>query len=57
MGYEYDYVFDWMVKKPSVPNQITSKDDEKQEGDNNAEMAGNNRGPDSTDREGGGQIT
>jgi len=20
MGYEYDYVFDWMVKKPNVPN-------------------------------------
>ena len=19
MGYEYDYVFDWMVKKPSIP--------------------------------------
>jgi len=34
MGYEYDYVFDWMVKKPSVPGQITSKEDEeKKEGD------------------------
>jgi hypothetical protein len=20
MGYEYDYVFDWMVKKPNAPN-------------------------------------
>jgi hypothetical protein len=28
MGYEYDYVFDWMVKKPSVPGQITSKNEE-----------------------------
>ena len=32
MGYEYDYVFDWMVKKPNVPNQITSKADEEKTG-------------------------
>jgi hypothetical protein len=39
MGYEYDYVFDWMVKKPNVPNQITSKTDEEKAVD---DAAGNN---------------
>lgn len=36
MGYEYDYVFDWMVKKPSIPGQITSKneEDKQNEGEN-----------------------
>jgi hypothetical protein len=29
MGYEYDYVFDWMIKKPNVPGQITSKEEDK----------------------------
>lgn len=50
MGYEYDYVFDWMVKKPNIPAQITSKnEDEKQnEGEvanqdpNAANSTGNN---------------
>ena len=47
MGYEYDYVFDWMVKKPNLPNQIGSKEEEKQpENDNdsakNMGSAGNN---------------
>ena len=33
MGYEYDYVFDWMVKKPSVPGQITAKNEEEKVGE------------------------
>ena len=28
MGYEYDFVFDWMVKKPSPQQQIKSNDEE-----------------------------
>ena len=24
MGYEYDFVFDWMVKKPSPQQQVRS---------------------------------
>ena len=31
MGFEYDYVFDWMVKKPNVPSQITSKTEEEKQ--------------------------
>ena len=52
MGFEYDYVFDWMVKKPNVPSQITSKNEEEKqnEGDggvintdqNGANSTGNN---------------
>lgn len=35
MGYEYDYVFDWMVKKPNVPNSITAnKNEEDKQNDN-----------------------
>lgn len=41
MGYEYDYVFDWMVKKPNVPNQITSKADEEKAGQEGVEGANN----------------
>ena len=28
MGYEYDYVFDWMIKKPNPQNSIQPKNDE-----------------------------
>ena len=27
-GFEYDYVFDWMVKKPNAPEQMLKADDE-----------------------------
>ena len=47
MGYEYDYVFDWMVKKPNMPGQIGLKsDDEKQDGENQDQNNGG--GPNST---------
>ena len=29
MGYEYDFVFDWMVKKPSPQTQLKAGDQEK----------------------------
>ena len=44
MGYEYDYVFDWMVKKPNLPNQISSKEEEKLPDNDSAK----NDGPNST---------
>lgn len=50
MGYEYDYVFDWMVKKPSVPGQISSKneEDKQNEGDGgNLNTSGHNNGANS----------
>ena len=28
MGYEYDFVFDWMVKKPTPQQQLRSNDDD-----------------------------
>jgi len=32
-GFEYDYVFDWMVKKPQVGGMPTAgKDDDEQDG-------------------------
>mgnify|MGYP006878245319 CR=1 FL=1 len=45
MGYEYDYVFDWMVKKPSVPGQITDKEEGKQgeEDGQNLNLSGRER--------------
>lgn len=27
-GFEYDYVFDWMVKKPNAPEKLLKADDE-----------------------------
>ena len=30
MGYEYDYVFDWMVKKPNPQMSIANKEDHKE---------------------------
>ena len=50
MGYEYDYVFDWMVKKPNVPGLLTSKNEEdKQDQDgNNLDTSGHNNGDNST---------
>ena len=37
MGYEYDYVFDWMVKKPNAPNSALgaakNEEDKQNEGD------------------------
>ena len=27
-GFEYDYVFDWMVKKPNAPEKMLKADDE-----------------------------
>jgi hypothetical protein len=27
-GYEYDYVFDWMVKKPNAPEKIIKTDED-----------------------------
>jgi hypothetical protein len=35
MGYEYDFVFDWMVKKPSPQQQIKSNDEETKDDGNN----------------------
>ena len=35
MGYEYDFVFDWMVKKPSPQQQIKSNDEETKDDVNN----------------------
>ena len=50
MGFEYDYVFDWMVKKPNVPGQLTSKNEEdKQDGDGtNLNTDGQNNADNST---------
>jgi hypothetical protein len=31
MGYEYDFLFDWMVKKSSVPSQLKSGEEEKKD--------------------------
>ena len=31
MGYEYDFVFDWMVKKANPSNPIKPGEEEKQE--------------------------
>lgn len=37
MGYEYDYVFDWMVKKPNAPNNALgvgkAEEDKQNEGE------------------------
>ena len=33
MGYEYDYVFDWMVKKPNPQNSIQQKNEEEKQND------------------------
>ena len=33
MGYEYDFVFDWMVKKPSPQAQLKPGEQEKEESD------------------------
>lgn len=46
MGYEYDFVFDWMVKKPSPQGQIKTgtdqeKDDSAKGGAGDAEMQAN----------------
>ena len=39
-GYEYDYVFDWMVKKPTIPTSITSKGaEEEKQNEGNEEKA------------------
>ena len=31
MGYEYDFVFDWMVKKKNPTHPLKSAEDEKKE--------------------------
>ena len=33
MGYEYDFVFDWMVKKPTPHPQIKNNDEEAKDED------------------------
>jgi len=42
MGYEYDFVFDWMVKKANPNPQIKSEEERKDEtgGDNNGQNDG-----------------
>ena len=35
MGYEYDFVFDWMVKKPTPQQQVRSNDDDAKDEDKN----------------------
>ena len=40
MGYEYDYVFDWMVKKPNPQNSIQPKNEEEKQNDANAATNG-----------------
>lgn len=35
MGYEYDFVFDWMVKKQSPNSQIKSNEEERKDEANN----------------------
>lgn len=45
-GYEYDYVFDWMVKKPNVPEKISNKleeDKQEAEGVQGVPSTGNNQ--------------
>lgn len=44
MGFEYDYVFDWMVKKPAIEGPMGSA--QKEEDKNNE--AGNDNGANST---------
>jgi hypothetical protein len=31
MGYEYDFLFDWMVKKSTAPSQLKSGEEEKKD--------------------------
>lgn len=33
MGYEYDFVFDWMVKKPTPHSQIKNNEEEAKDED------------------------
>jgi len=35
MGYEYDFVFDWMVKKANPNPQIKSEEERKDDGNDN----------------------
>ena len=46
MGFEYDYVFDWMVKKPAIEGPLgnTQKEEDKtnEAGDNGPNSTGNN---------------
>lgn len=35
MGYEYDFVFDWMVKKQNPNSQIKSNEEERKDDANN----------------------
>ena len=37
-GYEYDYVFDWMVKKPNPTSSITAKNEEEKQQENDADQ-------------------
>lgn len=43
MGYEYDFVFDWMVKKPSPQTALKGSGEEKEDsakgGNGDADMA------------------
>lgn len=38
MGYEYDFVFDWMVKKQNPAHPIKSTEDEKKDEAGDANM-------------------
>jgi len=42
MGYEYDYVFDWMVKKPNAPTNAlgAAKNEEDKQNEGDAATAG-----------------
>ena len=40
-GYEYDYVFDWMVKKPNPTSSITAKNEEEKQQENDADQQPN----------------
>ena len=41
-GYEYDYVFDWMVKKPTIPTQIAPKGEEEKQNEGEDKDVENN---------------
>ena len=42
MGYEYDFVFDWMVKKNNPSQPIKSEAGEEQKKEENNDQAENN---------------
>ena len=56
MGYEYDYVFDWMVKKPTIQGALTTnaeneKQAEGEPGTVNANESANNLHNEQTNQE------